>query len=1045
MKALTRLCLERPVAALMTWAGIVSLALVAAFSIPVRYLPEIPVPRVVVTARYPGYSAEETRALVAIPLEDALAQAKGSVGTRSVSRDGRAVVVVDFAWGESAFVAATRVREAIDAVYRALPDGAEKPVVAPYDPSDAPLLVAAVRARSGDLTAARSFAELQLKTRLQRADGVGAAVIVGGAEPEIVVEVDARKAAARGADPGLVARAISEENAEYSVGTVKEGTTTLGVRVGSRAARAEEFEAYRVHGGRGSFAVGETALVREGHKRRESVFALDGREWTGVEVYGRAGASPVSAAAAVREAVRELEAVYGGDYELAVPYDGSRSVVKAVTDLALSAAVGAAAAFAVVALFARNLGASLLIVSTIPVSATLALGALAALGSSLNTMSLGGLALGIGMMSDNAVVVLERLRDRSGADPDSPAAMAERVGEVAASAFASTLTSVIVFLPIVFLPGELGAVFGDLAKAFVCSLVGSWLLSMTLVPALFRLTFDPARPTARAPRRGRLYPRLLKSAFRKPLPIFGAAAALALVGGFAFSRLPVEFMPGDDAGEAVVEAVFPPGTDIEFVGGRAVALSGVLRGVPGVRAAFGRAGGDRRDLRYQSDPDARAEVLSVRCALDPAVFPDSGAAALRLAAAARAAGFGADDGAGLRAYSPPPVVETVLGSGSDTRVAVFGDDPDEASDGARRFAAKLGRDTRVESIALSPSGRKPSVRVSPDREAAAAAGIGFSDAARQAAAALEGSVATTLERGGRDIDVRVRAAGDIDVDGLGSLVAALGESGPALLSDVARTERVERPEALARLDRRDVVYVDAKPARDARDGFAPAVKAACAGLDATPLSEGAFARYASRLLLVVGLVVLLLYLFLGAQFESFGLPALLLLAIPLSFAGVSAVLLVTGSSVNFGSILGVIVLFGIAVNNTIILWEVSAERHAASASARVDAESRARSARSAAFTGALSRLEPILTTALTNVIALAPALFSPSGAAQRAMSAAILGGMLVSTSLSLLVAPVAFARKLAGKVPKAGRKQDAAAFGDGDAIGDVEDGEGLSA
>ncbi|MCX7024140.1 MAG: efflux RND transporter permease subunit [Spirochaetes bacterium] len=1017
MKALVKASVTRPVAVLMSWAGALALAGVAAAGIPVRYLPELSVPRIVVTAQYPGYPAEEVRTLLAIPLEDGLAQAKGAVGTRSVSRDGRAVVVVDFSWGESAFSASMRVREAIDAVYRSLPEGAEKPVVVSFDPSDFPLLVAAVRSRDGNAVESRRFAELELKTRLQRAEGIGAAVVVGGAEPEIVVEVDADKAAARGSSPEDIARVIAAENAEYSVGRVREGSTELGVRAGTRATGPSGIAAFRVYGGRGSFAVGETARIEERIKRRTGIFVLDGNEWTGIEVYGRRGASPVAAAAAARATIAELAGIHGRAFEFGIPFDGSGAVVKSVTDLALAAAIGAAAAFAVVALFARDLSASLLIVSTIPVSATIALGALAAAGSTLNTMSLGGLSLGVGMMSDNAVVVLERLRDRSGPDPDSPESMASRVGEVSASTFASTLTSVIVFLPVVFLPGELGAVFADLAWAFVFALLASWLVAITFVPAMQRLVSDPARLRPLGRRGGRIYPKLLKAAFRRPGLAFALAAAVALAGAWAFAGLPVEFMPGDDAGEAIVEAAFPPGTDMERIAAYARNLTASLKGIRGVKSSFARAGGDRRDLRYQADPDSRQELLIVRCPLDPAVFPASDSAAISLAAVLGRAGFGSGDGVAVSAYSPPSVIGVILGTGNGRSAAVFGDDQAEAAAEGARFVSKF-RDAvgdASSSVDISPSGTRPAVRIVPDREAAAAAGIGVADAARSAAASLEGSVATMIERDGRELDVRVRAAGQFGVMDLGGIVAAVGENGPALLSDLARPERVVQAEAVARLNRTDAVFVTvrAKPGRE-REVDA-AMKLAAADCRAEIASAGAFERYSKRLALVVALVVLLLYLFLGAQFESFALPGLLLVAIPLSFAGVSTALALAGSSINFGSVLGVVVLFGVSVNNSIILWEVAAARFGASLSGDAESTPLARvgmAARAAAFRGALDRLMPIMVTALTSILALVPVALSPSGAAQRSMAAAVLGGLVVSTSLTLVIAPVVFAWKL---------------------------------
>lgn len=1026
MKKLVGFAAGKPKALLMAWAAVLLLGASAAGGMPVDYLPDVAVPTLVVSASFPGMPAEEMRALVAMPLEEALSSVKGQTRIASVSAEGKTTIVVDFAWGEPLLAASLRAAEAVDAAYPSLPEGAAKPMILPFDPAESATLIVAVRNRSGDNAASRRFAEYEAKTRFQQAAGVGSVILVGGTEREILVSVDPERAAARGVGAARIAEFLSGENVDYPAGLVREGELELPLRATGKATTRAGLALLRVPTQGGGFPLGDVATIGEGDKERESVFALDGKEWTALEVTRRKGSSPLEASASARAAIEELRADFGRDYEIVLAHDESSRLAATIGSVVEAIGVGALIAFLVLVLFTRNLAASLILVSVMPVSIVAALAALRMAGCTANLMLLGGFSLGIGMITDNAVVALEHLLSRfRGRDRVDGGEIAEAMGEVSGAMFGSTLTAIIVFAPVMLLPGALGALFSDLSLALIFSIFMSWLSGTTLVPALFRLLFPFLRKARmRAPAKKGIYARGLGAAFRRPLVAALAAVALSVAGLATALSLRVEFMPEGDSDRVEVKADFPPGTAPEPIAAYASALTGTLRALPGIEAAWARAGGEKEDYRYQSSASARDEELTVEVAFSPDRY--AGSAGARKAIEAALAGFAPPGGLrpSIALGKPASAIERVLGfSAAGRTVAVSGATSAEARSNAAAFASLLGagkEGSPFASVGVSPSGTRPELRVLPDREALAAKGLGFADIAGALSAAVEGRVATSQREAGREVEVRVKDSRRYSEAGIGGIVAANAKEGSIPLAAVARLERTESAPETARLDRRDVAYVEASPLPGRSAEADAAIARAMAerfpgGLGASMAEGSAFESNSRAIAIAALLVVALLYLALGAQFESFSLPLLLLCAIPLSFGGVGAALAALGYSINYGSALGLIVLFGVSVNNSILLWDQSSRRFAAALAARdaIPAGELRELAREAAREGALSRLRPIVMTALTSTLALLPVLFSRAELAQKAMSAALLGGFAASTALTLLVAPLLFSGRLA--------------------------------
>lgn len=1002
MKALIKLLAARPVATVMIIASIILAGCMAAFHLPLDFLPDVSLPRIAVAAEYPGLPAKDMRSMVSMPLEDGLASTRGLRKIESVSRDGRVIIIMDFAWGEDPLEASMRVRESIDAVYPSLPEGALKPIVMPYDPVSKPVMSVAFRAKGGDAAFARRMADNEIRTRFQRVAGVSAVTIVGGRREEIKVLVDTERAASRGYSAYSVSSILSREHQDVPAGSVNSGDSELVVITKGRTETPEALSALLLPGASGGhgFRLGEIASVSPGFADRQSAYALDGEEWILLEARKRPGSNPIAVAAALRKEVARAQADFDRDFELRIVSDESGQIADTIRNLAISAAIGAAIAIAVLAFFTKNLRSSLILGTMIPISIASAIAALWAGGLSINTMSLGGLALGIGMMTDNAVVILDALKLALGKRRERPSAdeIAEAAATVAGSTFGSTATTIIVFAPVLFLPGVIGALFKDLAVAVIASIVASCLSAILFVPSLYRLFYAPEPESTASHKIEKAYGRALASSLRRPWFAASLAIGLGIAGAVSFIAIPKEFMPPDGAVslEAIVE--YPPGVTLDYLERQARAVTGALRGSASVSLASAWAGAEKEDTGRLADPDLSNERIVAYCALKDGANPLKALSEIEKLIRRTAA-----PEAKVSVRVPEDASARILGvGGRGKNLLVKADSPEKAEAAADSIADRLaaaGMNRR--SISISPTGKRLELSIAPNPEAMSAVGINFAQTSSAIKAAVEGEVATTMVRDGREVDIRVKSADPpTGPAGLAEMPVALTKGGSIAAASVLRIARAESAPSVLRRDRSDAALIRIDGSDKDYAALVRALPRLKADFPALDYLEGsALAEYGTSLLIAGILVVVLLYLYLGGQFESLSLPLVLMTTIPLSFGGIGLGLLAAGSSINFGSALGIIVLFGIVVNNSIIMQETI--------------EGRIRAARGidpllAVYRGSIERVVPIMVTVMTNCLALVPIALSPSGASQRAMCVAVLGGMTASTCLTLFLVPTFF-------------------------------------
>lgn len=1004
MQTLILGCIRRPVAIIMMLSALLLGGMYSLLFLPLERMPEIHIPRVSLECRYPGMGAEEMRSIISIPVEDALSSIRGLERIRSISRDGSVLVSMDFTWGTDPAAAAVLVREAIDAVYPQLPQGAEKPLVLPALPDEQSFIIITLRSRRDDTAAASRLADYELRSRFRRIEGISSVILSGVDTQDAVIQLNTQRAFSQSLYPHTFARILSSEWKDLPAGIAQEGDMELSiVSIG----KPESFEALGVSpvpGPAGPVHIDELADVYMESAPGKSVFVSDAEAVIALELYRKKGADPVRLSRRIHAAVDEVKALFGRDFEIRLIHDTSHEIAQGMKDLLVTSLFAVTAVIISLFLCLKSIRASFYTALSLPVAAAASLCTLALSGQSLNAMSLGGIAMGIGLVSDSSVLVLDLLvRNHAGKQKDAgPEQISRTVAALSASSLGSTLTTAVVFIPVLFLPGPLGAIYSSLSIALLSSIFTAWLYSQFCLPALFHAAlchtgFDSGTKKVFGP--DRLYHHVLKRIFRAPLPFALGICFMSAAGVYIISTAPFQFMPKENSNCLQLSVSFPPGTSLEYIEQTVCSACRRIDEIPGIEKVFGKAGAEDEDTIRRANISYIPETAELYCYLAPGTESTLVLEQIN--------GLGRDNVCGtgiLYASIPQDQIEKLLGLATLHSLVIKAPDRTELE---KRFEEldSCFKGSPIESAAILssyPSGVRSEIRLVPKREQSALLHLSVPDLSEQMRTNTEGVYAADLEFDGRPLKVRVRGMipeREISTEAmLEAMPLKSGSDTPVFLGSVADIYREYKPAALARLDRSDVLYIEAQAHPGMDDIVNSSFNAVQNELEyVSRADESIFNRYGTSLLLSLVMVILLLYLSLGLQFDSFVLPLVLMAGIPFSLSGAGPFIRLFSGPMDSGSVLGLAVLFGLSVNNGIILYETCLEKiQAGYTPVR------------AAYVSAASRLRPVLAAMLSTVFALIPLLVTPLGAGQKSMAAAMLGGVISSTILTLCILPSVF-------------------------------------
>ena len=1015
MKAFISLCLRRPVTVAAFYILLMVLAAVAYVRLPVALLPDLRYPGLVVWTAYPDVPPDRVERAVTERIEEAVAGTAGLIRITSRTLLGGSLVHLDFGWNTNLNLALLDVREQIDRLGEMLPEEADRPVVLHLDPGDRPIMMVALREAGDelrraeetpsspqDLVGLKQIGREIIARRLEQLHDVARVQVTGGFERRIEILVDPARLATYDVSLDQIAQALRAANVALPGGMIRRGPFRYAVEISGEFQGTDDIAAAIIMQVETTpVRLRDVAEVREGVDERRGLVRLDGAETLLLLIERRPEANVVRAAEEVRRVLDELEAELPG-VRLNVVVDESIFIEEAIGGVTQAVLLGSLLAIIILFVFLRRPRALLAVAVAVPLSIGITLVLFEFFDVTFNLISLSGLALGVGMLVDNAIVVVENIARLREAGQSPLEAARNGTAEVAGAITASTLTTIAVFLPITFVEGLAGRLFRDQSLAVVCSLLASLLVALTVVALIASrdrrpATANPNESTGLKPSRLlAIYERALGWSLDHRSLVLAGCAALLLATGLLAWHLPREVIPKTDQGRVEVRLALPTDADLPLMSARTRALEEQLhaRGYARhVLADLGERDEARLDLDprppYEGDlvlllpPDRRAEeIIAAVQTLD---HPDDVA---------------------LKAQPVQTQLDALLTSDeADLLIDLIAEERREAEAVVDGLMAALAARAELANVRRADAASVPAYRLSFRRDAMSRHGVSPATLTSYLEAGARGRRATELRTINEEIPIVLRSR---HIDSLERLLAERipTPSGLLPLGTFVEATSVALPAALVRTGQASVVRLtaDVAPGADLASA-SEAVEDAFAALPTGVRGRvgGATEAFRSSLRAVglsLLLSLLLVYLILAAQFANLTQPLVILMTVPLAVAGVALVLGLTGQTINLMSLTGCVVLVGIVVNDAIIKVDFINQRRAAGLSLRA-----------AILAAGHDRVRPILMTTITTVLGLLPlALGFGQGAELRApLAIVIVGGLTSASLLTLLVVPVLYA------------------------------------
>ncbi len=1076
---------RRRVTVAMVTFTFVLFGVIALRDLKVNLLPDLSYPTLTVRTEYTGAAPSEIETLISEPVEEAVGVVKNLRKLKSISRTGQSDVVLEFAWGTDMDQASLELRDKLDVLR--LPLEAKAPVVLRFNPSTEPVMRLVLTtpadtagAEQSELMRLRRYADNELKKRLEPVDGVAAIKVAGGLEDEVQVLVDADRLAQLNIPANLVIDRLRQENINISGGRIEEGSERYLVRTVNQFSNLEQMRDLLVTSLDGvPIRLRDVATVTQGYKEREAVIRFKGREAVELAIYKEGDANTVAVADAVRKALRSLETAARGGAPGAKPKPGvagvysidgipvqtiedqSKFIQNALSEVKFEALVGGILSILIIFFFLRDGWSTFVIGLSLPVSIIATFFFMGQLGLSLNVMSLAGLALATGMVVDDSIVVLESIAKARERGLGILQAAITGTREVSMAVVASTLTTVAVFFPLVFVQGVAGQLFKDQALTVSIALLISLVVSLTLIPMLSSikakapLSFKPEAPhpdwvpqgkvgkvaagAGRGVRAGtgygafglawvvvsggRLfamtvgrslakvgeivllpyekaaawYHRILPGVLERPWIILGSSAIAFVIALAVASTLGTDLIPQLAQDRFEMTAKLPPGTQLREADGLVRAVQLAHDGDNDIEALYGVSG---TGTRLDANPTESGEnVAKLSVVLGEHYSSETEA---RVTERMRK----------TMAQYPDIAVKfgrpQLFSFSTPLEIELRGQDLQAIQQAGKKLATLMQSSPHFADVKSSVEQGYPEIQIRFDQQRAAALGLTSRQIADQVVRQVRGEVATRYSFRDRKIDVLVRGREKdrASVADIRRIIVNPQSDRPVTLESVADVIETVGPSEIHRADQTRVAIVSSN-LRDIDLGTAVVevrklVRENPLGAEIKLAFGGQSEELDSSirsLLFAFGLAMFLVYLVMASQFESLLHPFVIMFSVPLAIVGAVMALWLSNSPVSVVVFIGLILLVGIVVKNAIVLLDKVNQLREQGVPKR-----------EAICQGAESRLRPIIMTTMTTLFGFAPlAFFGGDGAEVRApMAITVIGGLAVSTILTLVVIPIMY-------------------------------------
>jgi HAE1 family hydrophobic/amphiphilic exporter-1 len=1016
--SIPRTAIERPVTMFMISAVVILLGLMSLTRLPVDLLPDVSYPSLTIRVSYPGVGPLEMEELVTRPLEQAVSATSGVERLESTSSEGSSRVSLNFAWGTDLNEAADDVRNRLDRVRGRLPEEADPPVMFKFDANASPIMGIGVEGNFDRVTL-REMAENDLSPRLERVPGVASVSVEGGLRRQIHVELSKEKILALELPVNRVIQLLRSENQNTPLGEIDEGDRTYLLRSQGQFSNLNEIRELVVMTRAGvPVYLKDIAEVKDATEDLRSFTRINGNPGVRLRVTKQSGQNTVAIADAVRREVARINSEIPG-LKLSVLDDSSIFIRRSIASVQEAAMLGAILVIAVIFIFLRNLRSTLIICTSIPVSIIGTFALLYFGGFTLNTMTFGGLALGVGMIVDASIVVLENTYRHMEKGKDRMQASIDGSEEVWSAILASTLTHVAVFVPLLFLSGVSSILFKQLAYVVMFSLAMSLFVAVTIVPVLCSRLLKPPVPASE--RRGLIgklftaserafdglddgYRKILGRALVHRPTVLGVGAGLVALAVLILPTIGYELMPQADEGEVSVSAELPVGTRIERAHDVALRLESMINEyVPEKEVLITQSGGGgffggsssrtqatirlvAKDQRTRTSEEIARDLNRQLAGVLPGVIIST------------------------RASGGNSQMNRIMGGG-DSRLAleIRGDDLQMARDisqSAKELMDKLP--AAVRNARISREEGRPELAIDVDRPKAALLGLSVTNVADSIRTNVAGTQAAFFRKDGNEypIIVRLREADRERVEDINDVLINAPTGQVMQAKNLMSLRNQSGPTEIQRKNQERILRVTAEP-EIALSEAVEAVNERMGEVRTSPQFQVGFgaeveeqARAFRQLQLMLILAIVLVYAVMASQYESLRDPFIIMFSVPLAAIGVVLALVLTNTTFSLQAYIGVIMLAGIVVSNAILLVDytnILRRRDGMALRAAVEEAGR-------------TRLRPIVMTTLTTILGLVPmALAIGEGAELQApLARVVIGGLTASTLITLVFVPTLY-------------------------------------
>jgi multidrug efflux pump len=1005
---LADLSIRRPVLTTVAMAALVVFGLLAYARMPVRELPDVEFPIVSVVTALPGASPEVVETEVTEVLEEEVSSIEGIRTITSESTDEVSRITIEFNLDRAIDVAAQDVRDKIARVRGDLPEDAEEPRVSKLDIDAQAVMWIALTAPGRTPVELTDYADRVIKDRLQTLPGVGSIIIGGERRPAVRIGLDRTRLQARGLTVSDVVQALRDENVELPSGRIESTTREFTVKTEGNFPSAEAFNELIVdYRDQRPIRIRDIGRAAPGVENERTLARFNGAPTAGLGVLKQSEANTVAVVDAVRAALDEIRPELPAGYLLEPAFDGSRFVRDSLEEVRQTLLLAGVLVTLVIFLFLRTLRGTVIPAITMPVATIATFAVMHALDFSVNTLTLLGLTLALGVLVDDAIIVLENIYRHVEAGENRVVAAQRGTDEIAFAAIATTVALVAVFAPVAFLQGVTGRFFFEFGVTVAVATCLSTVVALTLTPMLCSryLTLPDAGRVSRLGRvfgrlegllddLTRLYGRTIDWVLRHRWHVVGASLATVGLLAFLLASVGKDFLPQDDRGSFVVSVETPEGSTLAYHDRYQREVEAILTSTPEIRSHFsvvalsgaGR-GAVNNGMIFVRMTDRHERTRSQEEVMQ--------ALRKRMAEVTGARVF-------LLSFNP-----ITRGGGKPLSLVLQHPDFDKLATHAPAVMERIAAIPGLRDVDADLELEKPQLDVTINREAAAALGISAREIAMTLSTLLAGQDVSRYRQGNERYDVIVQLEpehratpadlGSIAVRTRGgalvplSTILSLRESvGPNALNHYNRSRAVEIDGNLEGITLAEAIYRARRAARQVLP----------AGFTTTLSGESReFAEGASNLSIAFLVALLMIYLALAGQFESFVHPFTIMLAVPLGMLGGVGALWLFGMTLNVNSVIGLIMLMGLVTKNSILLVDLT-----------LTLQRRGTSRHEALVQAGMLRLRPILMTALSTVFGVLPIAIAVGAGSvgRRPLGVAVVGGMTVSTVLTLVVVPVVY-------------------------------------